>query len=307
MDIQYEVIVIGAGPAGMAAALYASRAGLKVAMLEKSAPGGKLVKTNEIQNYPGISNIGGADLAYQMYEHSTAFGAEYLYGDVVEIIDGEMKQVVCADGTIYHAPYVIVATGTVERMLKIPHEEEMIGHGVSYCAVCDGAFFKDKVVTVIGGGNAALEEALYLAKFASRINIVIRRDVFRAEAKIQNDIEKEEKIHVITKHIPKDIVVKDGKVSGIVLEQVDTKEQMMLDTEGIFPYIGSDPAIGFLKDLPIDADRGYILVNEHMESSVAGIYAVGDIRKKELRQVVTAVNDGAIAAQHIFHQFMNRK
>ncbi|MDD6467338.1 MAG: FAD-dependent oxidoreductase [Erysipelotrichaceae bacterium] len=306
MDVQFEVIVIGAGPAGMAAALYASRAGLKVALIEKAAPGGKLVKTNEIQNYPGITQIGGADLAYQMYEHSTAFGAEYLYGDVVEVRDGAMKQVICADGTIYQAPYVIVATGTVERMLQIPHEEEMIGHGVSYCAVCDGAFFKDKVVTVIGGGNAALEEALYLAKFARKIYIVIRRDVFRAEAKIQNDIEKEAKIQVITKHVPKEIVVKDNKVVQLVLEHVDSKESMILDTDGIFPYIGSDPAIGFLKELPINAEKGYLIVDEHMETSVPGIYAVGDIRKKELRQVVTAVNDGAIAAQHIFHQYMNQ-
>lgn len=305
MELQYEVIIIGAGPAGLTAALYASRAGMKVAIIEKSAPGGKLVKTHQIQNYPGINSIGGADLAYQMYDHATTFGAEYLYGDVVDVVDEkEYKRVICEDGTEYTAKAIIVATGTVERMLQIPHEEEMIGRGVSYCAVCDGAFFKDKVVTVIGGGNAALEEALYLTQFVEKLYIVIRRDVFRAEEKIQRDIEKEPKIQVITKHVPKEIVVADQQVSGLWIENVETHERMLLETAGIFPYIGSDPAIGFLKNLPIDADKGYLLVDENMETNIKGIYACGDIRKKQLRQVVTAVSDGAIAAQHIFHTMM---
>ena len=180
----------------------------------------------------------------------------------------------------------------------------MIGRGVSYCAVCDGAFFKDKVVTVIGGGNAALEEALYLTQFVEKLYIVIRRDVFRAEEKIQRDIEKEPKIQVITKHVPKEIVVADQQVSGLWIENVETHERMLLETAGIFPYIGSDPAIGFLKNLPIDADKGYLLVDENMVTNIKGIYACGDIRKKQLRQVVTAVGDGAIAAQHIFHTMM---
>lgn len=305
MELQYEIIIIGAGPAGLTAALYASRAGMKVAIIEKSAPGGKLVKTHQIQNYPGIASIGGADLAYQMYDHATTFGAEYLYGDVVDVVDEkEYKRVICEDGTEYTAKAIIVATGTVERMLQIPHEEEMIGRGVSYCAVCDGAFFKDKVVTVIGGGNAALEEALYLTQFVEKLYIVIRRDVFRAEEKIQRDIEKEPKIQVITKHVPKEIVVADHQVSGLWIENVETHERMLLETSGIFPYIGSDPAIGFLKNLPIDADKGYLLVDENMETNIKGIYACGDIRKKQLRQVVTAVSDGAIAAQHIFHTMM---
>jgi thioredoxin reductase (NADPH) len=224
---------------------------------------------------------------------------------VVDVVDEkEYKRVICEDGTEYTAKAIIVATGTVERMLQIPHEEEMIGRGVSYCAVCDGAFFKDKVVTVIGGGNAALEEALYLTQFVEKLYIVIRRDVFRAEEKIQRDIEKEPKIQVITKHVPKEIVVADHQVSGLWIENVETHERMLLETAGIFPYIGSDPAIGFLKNLPIDADKGYLLVDENMETNIKGIYACGDIRKKQLRQVVTAVSDGAIAAQHIFHTMM---
>lgn len=301
MDLQYDVIIIGAGPAGMTAAVYASRAGLKTAMLEKSAPGGKLIKTYEIQNYPGITEIGGVDLAYKMFEHSTHFGAEYLYGDIVEIKDGEVKEVHCADGNIYTAKAVIIATGTQERLLNIPGEKEYTGKGVSYCAVCDGAFFRGKPVTIIGGGNSALEESLYLTQFASEVNIVIRRDVFRAEPIIQKQIDGNEKIRIIKKHIPKEILAEEGKVSGILLENVDTHETQLLTTSAVFPYVGADPCTEFVKDLPILDERGYIVVNDQMETAVKGIYGAGDVTVKTLRQVVTAANDGAIAAQQAFH------
>lgn len=302
MDLQYDVVIVGAGPAGMTAAVYASRAGLKTAMLEKAAPGGKLIKTFEIQNWPGIKEINGAELAYQMFEHSTYFGAEYLYGDVATIKDcGEVKEIICSDNTVYKAKAVIIATGTQERLLNIPGEKEYTGKGVSYCAVCDGSFFKDKIVTVIGGGNSALEEALYLTQFAAQVNIVIRRDVFRAEPIIQKQIEENEKIHLIKKHIPKEILATDGKVSAIVLEEVDTKETMTVETSAVFPYVGADPSTEFVQELSILDERGYILVNENMETAVKGIYGVGDATVKTLRQVVTAAGDGAIAAQRAFH------
>lgn len=300
MDLQYDVIVIGAGPAGMTAAVYASRAGLKTAMLEKMAPGGKLVKTYEIANWPGITEINGADLAFKMFEHSTHFGAEYLYGDVVEIKEGSVKEIICADGTSYYAKTIIIATGTQERLLNIPGEKEYTGKGVSYCAVCDGSFFKDKVVTVIGGGNSALEESLYLTQFASKVNIVIRRDIFRAEPIIQKQIEENDKIVVIKKHIPKEILGED-KVSGIVLEDVDTHKKTVLDTAAVFPYVGADPCTDFVKKLPILDERGYIVVNADMETAISGIYGAGDVVVKNLRQVVTAASDGAIAAQRAFH------
>lgn len=300
MDLQYDVIVIGAGPAGMTAAVYASRAGLKTAMLEKMAPGGKLVKTYEIANWPGITEINGADLAFKMFEHSTHFGAEYLYGDVVEIKEGSVKEIICADGTSYYAKTIIIATGTQERLLNIPGEKEYTGKGVSYCAVCDGSFFKDKVVTVIGGGNSALEESLYLTQFASKVNIVIRRDIFRAEPIIQKQIEENDKIVVIKKHIPKEILGED-KVSGIVLEDVDTHKKTVLDTAAVFPYVGADPCTDFVKKLPILDERGYIVVNTNMETAISGIYGAGDVVVKNLRQVVTAASDGAIAAQRAFH------
>ena len=179
MERRYDLVIIGAGPAGMSAAIYGSRAGLRVVMLEAGAPGGKLIKTAEISNWPGIVGTNGAQLASNMFEHSTSFGAEYAYGNVVKVEDGEYKRVICEDGSVFEGKAVIVATGTKERMMHIPGEEENVGRGVSYCAICDGAFFKDQEICVIGGGNSALEEANYLTQFASKVNIIIRRDVFR--------------------------------------------------------------------------------------------------------------------------------
>lgn len=302
MDIQYEVVIIGAGPAGMAAAVYASRAGLKTAMLEKSAPGGKLVKTNEISNYPGFVTSGGPDLAFKMFEHSTAFGAEYLYGDVTRIHDhGNLKEIALADGSSVFTKAVIVATGRDERLLNIPGEQRYTGAGVSYCAVCDGAFFKNQEVAVIGGGNAALEEAMYLTQFASKVHIVIRRDVFRADEIVQKQLEENEKIHVIKKHVPVEILGEDGKVCAIVLKNVETQEETTLAVNAVFPYIGQDPGTSFVDHLDILDDQRYILTDERMATKVPGIYAAGDVIHKTLRQVVTATSDGAIAAQSVFH------
>ena len=300
MDVQYEVVIIGAGPAGMTAAVYASRAGLKTVMLERGAPGGKMVETYEIENYPGFKSIIGSDLAMAMYEQSIKFGAKYQYGDVKDIQDkGDYKVVVLADGTEITTEKVIIATGTVERKLGVPGEKEYAGKGVSYCAVCDGAFFKDQIVTVIGGGNSALGGALYLTKFAKQVNVVIRRDVFRATESVQEDLNKNEKINVITKSIPVEVLGEDGKVCGIVLENVDTKEHTTIETQGIFPYIGADPITDFANSLNLEQDHGYIVTDENMETSCKGVYAIGDVRKKDLRQVVTATNDGAIAAEAI--------
>lgn len=301
MERRYDLIIIGAGPAGMSASIYASRAGLKTAMIEMGAPGGKLVKTAEISNWPGIKETNGAKLAYDMFEHSTTFGSEYVYGNVIKVEDGEYKKVICDDGLVYEAKAIIVATGTQERMLQIPGEEENVGRGVSYCAVCDGAFFRNQEVCVIGGGNSALEEAKYLTQFADKVHIVIRREVFRADQIIQDSVLANEKINVVGKHVPVRILDDGMRVTGIVLEHVDTKEEMTLEVNGIFPYIGLDPATTFLQGLNVTDRTGYMKVDENCETSVKGIYGAGDVIHKQLRQVVTATNDGAIAAQHAFH------
>ncbi len=300
MERQYDLVIIGAGPAGMAASVYGSRAGLKTLLLDNGAPGGKLIKTHKISNYPGVKELSGVELATSMFEQSTSFGAEYAYGDV-EKVDAD-KKVTLSDGTIIEAKAVIVATGTKERLLKIPGEQENIGRGVSFCAVCDGAFFKNKDVVVIGGGNSALEESLFLTQFANKVTIVIRRDVFRAEKKIQEQIQANDKIEVIVKHIPKEILAENGKVSGIVFENVETKEPMTLSCQGIFPYVGQDPDTVCLEGLGVLDDKGYVIVDDSCQTKIPGLYAAGDVIQKELRQVVTATNDGAIAAQHAFHQ-----
>lgn len=300
MDVQYEVIIIGAGPAGMSAAIYAARAGLKTGVIEFDAPGGKMVKTFEIQNYPGLSTLNGADLAMKMFEHMSEFPVDYLYGKVVSVKGDEVKEVLCEDGTVFTAKAVIVATGTKERLMHIENEEPLLGKGISFCAVCDGAFFRNGTVAVIGGGNSALEEALYLTQLVEKVYIVIRRDVFRADITVQEKVRNNPKIEIITKHVPKR-VVGDNKVTGLVLEQVETKEEMTLEVSGIFPYIGADPCTDFLEGLGVLDEYGYVLVNERMETVVKGLYGAGDSNHKVLRQVVTACNDGAIAAQSVFH------
>lgn len=301
----YDLIIIGAGPAGLTASLYASRAGLKTLILDGGAPGGKLNLTAEIENYPGYKNVAGPELAYSMFEHATTFGAVYEYGLVQEIKDlGDTKEVVCEEET-YVSKAVLIATGTKERRMNIKNEEEMIGRGVSYCAVCDGAFFKDEEIAVIGGGNSALEEAIYLTKFASKIHLIVRRDVFRADKIIQDELVKNEKIEVHFLKKPVEVLVENDKVCGLLLEDSKTAEQTTLKVSGIFPFVGADPVTDFATSLGILDKAGYVLTDENMKTAVKGIYGAGDVRQKFLRQVVTATNDGAIAAQNIAHDLEN--
>ncbi|WP_278849864.1 thioredoxin-disulfide reductase [Thomasclavelia spiroformis] len=296
-----DLIIIGAGPAGLSACLYASRAGLNVLMLDSGAPGGKLNVSAEIENWPGQKKKTGPELAYEMYEHALSFGGQQAFGEVIKIIDHEdYKEVVTTDNT-YQAKAVLIATGTKERKMQIPMEDELTGHGVSYCAVCDGPFFKDEEVAVIGGGNSALEEAIYLTKFVSKVHLIVRRDVFRADKIIQDHVYANEKIEIHFLKKPHHLIEKDGKVDKLALEDSKTGEISELAVKGVFPFVGLDPITNFVSDLGICDEHGYIITDETMKTKVPGIYAAGDVRQKILRQVVTAANDGAVAGQQIAH------
>lgn len=300
MDKIFDLAIIGSGPAGMTAAIYAKRAGLDVVVFEGSAPGGKLVKTFEIENWPGEANISGVSLAMKMYEHTTNLEVLTEFTNVVELVNEHVKLLKAEDGRVFKTKAVIIASGTIENMMNIPGEESMVGKGVSFCAVCDGAFYKEKEVVVIGGGNSALEESLYLTQFAKKVTIVLRRDVFRGDIQAQERVFANPKINIIYSHIP--VSVEHGiKVTGLKIQSVLDKSEKIVSCDGIFPYIGAKPSTQCVSTLDITDNEGYMIVNEKMETKIPGIYGAGDVVVKPLRQIVTAVNDGAIAAQTAFH------
>lgn len=306
-DKHYDLIIVGGGAAGLTAAVYARRAGLKTLVLESFAPGGKLIKTFELENWPGIKNVNGSVLAYDIYEQAMALGTVYLYEKVVALaVEGELKKVLCESGAEFTATAVIVATGTVERLLNIPGEQEMIGRGISFCAVCDAAFYRNKPVIIVGAGNAAFEESLYLAEFASKVTILARRDVISAEQITQDKVARHPKIEVLTWRVPQEVLVENERVAGLKVLNKETGAMENMVAKGVFPYIGADPVTDFCKDLGITNAKGYLVVNNDMSTAIAGVYGAGDVCDKVLRQVVTATNDGAIAAQSALHYIRNR-
>jgi thioredoxin reductase (NADPH) len=297
----YDVIIIGAGPAGMTAAVYTSRANLSTLMVERGVPGGQMVNTEEIENYPGFDSILGPDLSNKMFEHAKKFSSEYAYGDIKEIIDGKEYKTVIAGKTEYKARAIIITTGAEYKKIGVLGEQEFGGRGVSYCAICDGAFFKDKELIVVGGGDSAVEEGIYLTRFASKVTIVHRRDKLRAQKILQERAFANEKISFIWNTTLEKINGTDGKVSGVTLLNTQNGEKFDLKTDGVFIYIGMLPLTKPFIKLGITNENGYIETNDVMETKVPGIFAAGDVREKTLRQVVTATNDGSIAAQAVQH------
>ena len=299
MSELYDVIIIGAGPAGLTAAIYASRSNLKTLMIESEIGGGKLYKTHQIENYPGVEKIPGNELAEQLVKHSQEFGAELTTGKVNKIEeDGNNKKVVLDDGTTYSTRTVIIATGTKERLLKVPGALEHIGNGVSYCSVCDGFFYRKKPIVVIGAGNSGMEESLFLSGVVSHITIVEMAKTPLAEARIVDAVNANDKIDVIYNHTLDRIFFEDDKIVAVNLKDCETDDIMRIECNGIFPYMGADPSTDFVDPSLLD-ERGYIKVNSDMSTSIPGIYAAGDCTKKDLRQVITACNDGAVAASSI--------
>lgn len=305
METMYDLIIVGSGPAGMTAAVYASRANIKTVILEAGAPGGKMLKTMEIENWPGVTHGISPQIAYEMHKHSTAFGAEFKMGEVAQVIvnENDGKEIHLTNGEVLTAKAVIIATGTKERPLPLPNAEKLTGRGISYCAICDGAFFRNKHVAVIGGGNSAVEEAIHLAKTSAKVTLIHRREGFRADHILLERLEALENVEIMRNYVVDEVLEAENKVAGIVVKNVLTEELLTLaDVEGVFVYVGVDPITAMVADLHITNEWGYLLVNSDMETSVPGIYGAGDVIDKKIRQVVTAVNDGAIAAESVKHQ-----
>jgi thioredoxin reductase (NADPH) len=293
----YDIIILGAGPAGLTAALYAARAKRSTLVIEKAVPGGQVAITEFIENYPGFADgIGGAELGDTMKRQAERFGAQFVYDEATGLeVSDEIKTVQALDGT-YRGRTIILATGAEHRKLGVPGEEEFSGRGVSYCATCDGAFFEGKRIVVVGGGDSALQEGDFLTRYASKLSIVHRRDTLRAERILQERALNNPKIEFVWNTVVEEIVG-NGAVTGIRVRNVRTGERRLLPTDAVFPFIGMVPNTAFLKGV-IDLDeQGYVkVVNDKLETSVEGVWAAGDLRANVPRQAVTAAADGCIAA-----------
>jgi thioredoxin reductase (NADPH) len=305
----YDVIIAGAGPAGMTAAVYTSRANMSTLMIERGIPGGQMANTEEIENYPGFETILGPDLSTKMFEHAKKFGAEYQYGDIKEIVDGYPYKTVKVGDKEFKAKSIIIATGAEHRELGVPGEKEFSGRGVSYCAVCDGAFFRNKELVVVGGGDSAVEEGVFLTRFATKVTIIHRRDELRAQKILQKRAFENEKIDFIWDTEVKEIRGEGGVMKSVLLHNRKTGEETEFKADGIFIYVGMDPLSAVVQNLGITNEAGYIETDERMATRVPGIFAAGDVREKTLRQVVTATGDGAdaaLSAQHYVEE-LNEK
>lgn len=302
----YDTIIIGAGPGGMTAAMYAARSELKVLLIERGAPGGQMNNTAEIENYPGFESIMGPDLSMKMYEPLEQLGVENAYGIVQHVTvnaDGT-KQVAVEDG-VYNGKTVIIATGANHRHLDVPGEETYGSRGVSYCAVCDGAFFRNQDILVVGGGDSAVEEALFLTRFGKSVTILHRRDTLRAQKIIQERAFENDKISFIWDSAVEEILGNDVKIAGVRIKNLKTGEVTTKDFGGLFIYVGLDPMTETVADLGITDESGWIVTDEHMATNVPGIFAIGDVRQKNLRQITTAVGDGAIAGQGAYQYLVD--
>lgn len=296
----YDVVIIGAGPGGMTAALYAARSNLSVLLLEKGLPGGQMNNTAEIENYPGFESILGPDLSMKMLAGTEKFDVALKYDTVEKIEEQDALKKVVGSNETYLSRTVIIATGAVHRTLNVEGEEKYSGMGVSYCAVCDGAFFRNKELLVVGGGDSAVEEAIYLTQFASKVTIVHRRDALRAQKIIQERAFSNEKIFFEWDAVIDEIKGDSMKVTSAILKNPKTEETKEVSADGVFIYVGLDPITEPFLDLGIVNDQGWIETDNRMRTAVSGIFAIGDVREKELRQITTAVGDGSIAGQEAY-------
>lgn len=300
-----DVIVIGAGPAGITAGIYLKRAGLDVLLIEKSAPGGKVNLTSSVENYPGFDLISGPDLAFKFYEHALQQKISIKSANVVSVnqIENNLFEVTTSK-EVLQCRALIIATGTSEKKLEIKGSDKFEHKGISYCAVCDGPFFKGKRAVVIGGGESALKEALYLSSICSEVTLVHRREEFRASEELVSKI-KNSNIKLALNKIPVEVTGNNGVESLIIEDTIDHHNETIA-TDCIFPYLGLLANTSFLSNLDIVTNNGFVVVDNQGQSNIQGLYAVGDVVDKKLRQIVTAASDGAIAAQNAIEYLKNK-
>ena len=290
----YDIIIIGAGPAGLTAAIYASRAGKKILVLESSSYGGGIINTLDIENYPGNMHISGFDFASNLYKQAKELGAIIKFEKAIAIKNLKLKKEVITNKDKYSTKAIIIATGLKTRKLGLEHEEELIGKGISYCATCDGNFYKNKITMVVGGGNTALEDALYLASIAKKVYLVHRRDEFRADMKTIDELKKKKNVEfILNSNVTK--LIMDERLKEVEIKNNDGKTTYV-SINGLFVAIGKDPVNDFYSKIIKLDKNGYVASSENCHTNLTGIFVAGDIRKKELRQLVTATSDGAIAA-----------
>ena len=304
MNTIYDMIIIGGGPAGYTAALYAARAGLSVVIFEKMAVGGQMTLTDTIENYPGFDvGIEGFMLGMKMQQQAEKYGAVTKYTEVTNVnLESKIKEITTFDGT-YFAKTIVISTGANPKELNLPNEASLIGRGIHYCAHCDGRFYKDKTVIVVGGGNSAVGDALYLLRLAKKVILVHRRDTLRATKIYNESLNNADNIEILWNSRVID-TIKEEKLTKAKLLNVLTNEEKLIDVDGIFVSIGRKPNTEFLNGI-LELENGYIVADETTQTSIPGVYAVGDVRTKTLRQVVTAVSDGAVAA-HFAEEYLNK-
>lgn len=294
---EFDAVILGGGPAGLSAGIYMARSNAKTAIIDTSMLGGQPSNYLELENYPGFPVIGGYDLMEKFEEHADKFGVEKFPMQEIKSVDliSQPKIIETVDGDIFKSKTVIIACGAQPKKLGVKGEEEYIGRGVSYCAVCDGAFYQDKTVAVVGGGNAAVEEGMYLTKFAKKVYLIHRRDELRADKIVQERAFANDKMEFIWDSTVQEIQGNDT-VNNLVIENVKTQEITNLNVDGIFPYIGFSPNIAAVNGQVKQDNNGFIVTDETMKTSVEGVFAVGDVRVTPLRQVITAAADGAVGA-----------
>ena len=297
----YHTVIIGSGVAGMTAAIYLKRARKDICILENGVPGGQITLASSVENYPGFFSITGSDLALNIYNQVLNLGVTYKYTKANQVKVEDDFITVITDKEEIKCKNLIIATGRAPRKLEVTLEDRLVGSGISFCATCDSSLYKDKKVAVVGGGTAALEEAIYLSKICNSVTLIHRRDTFSATDALVNDVKNTKNITILTNRTVKEFKVNDNKLSGIVLEDKQNNQEE-ITVDGCFEYIGQVPNTKIFENLDILDDKGYVNVDKNYQTKIPGIYAVGDCVKKDLYQVVTACSEGAIAANNIIKQ-----